>query len=180
MSNCGCACQSKHRCCQSLVNCCNPCGKVHTVTITGDRFVPFQLTIETGDSVQWINANEEDQHTVVANPTNLIGPKPFDKVVPADNGTIKQRFCTSGLWNYHCKYHATLDKFHQPIAPGPGSDLPATPHGVQGFGDVLVSPMNNSTTFQCPDGCAVSEGALCCNFGTPMMGMICVLPRKCC
>lgn len=42
-------------------------SKVHTVTVPGeDRFVPFVMTVRVGDQVNWVN-NDTDDHTVVSN-----------------------------------------------------------------------------------------------------------------
>jgi plastocyanin len=166
-------CSHQHECQR---DCDSPCARLHTVQIVDNHFVPYQLTIRTGDSIEWVNA-DTGAHTVVSNPGNEIGPRNFDKVV-WPNGRIRQRFCHQGLWTYYCKYDATLDKYAQPIAPGPGAGIVATPSGLQGFGDVNNSLMSNATVFACPSGCAVTQGAICCNFGTPMSGIVCVLPRR--
>ena len=179
--SCGCkrqyGCQTQCGC--SLFKTVAPGGSLHVVKMIGDRFVPFQLTVRLGDSVKFINTNVGGDHTVTASPGNLIGPA-LDKVVAPQNGTFTQRFCDNGLWVYYSKFQATIDKFDQPIAPGPGDGELAEPTGLQGFGDVTVSPMDNSTAVICSEDCVNEESTLCCNYGTPMMGVICVLPRIIC
>ena len=174
-----CGCQ-KQCGCQSIFKQVAPGGSLHIVRMIGDRFVPFQLTIRLGDSVKFINTNIDGDHSVTASPANLIGPTPFDKVIAPQNGSVTQRFCDNGLWVYYSKYQASIDKFDQPVAPGASNSVTPSPSGLQGFGDVTVSPLSNTTEVLCPEGCVDSSTALCCNYGTPMMGVICVLPRIIC
>jgi plastocyanin len=124
--------------------------KAHTqVIVPGeDRFLPFALTIKSGESVQWIN-NDTDDHTVVANDFfNTADNAGVNIVIPGtDNnggmpGTLTLHFDKPGLWAYYCRFHSHLDGDHQPVAPGPDG-------GIQD-----------------------SNG----NFGTPMNGVITVLP----
>ena len=175
--------------CQKQCGCQNQCnffkqvapgGSLHVVKIIGDRFVPFQLTVRLGDSVKFVNTNTGGDYSVTASPANLIGPAPFDKLVPSQNGSITQRFCDNGLWVYYSKFQASIDKFDQPVAPGPGNSNNPSPSGLQGFADVTVSPMDNSTEVPCLEECFDGSSYLCCNYGTPMMGVICVLPRIIC
>jgi plastocyanin len=112
-----------------------------------DRFAPFALTIHVGDSVQWVN-NDEDDHTIVA-----VGP-----LTTSDHNTVNHllkglenngnqpgrftlKFNQAGRFLYYCRFHAHIDGSHQPVAPGPKG-------GVED-----------------------SKG----NFGVPMMGVITVL-----
>jgi plastocyanin len=113
-----------------------------TVTIPeADRFTPFALTIPAGSSARWVN-NDEDDHTVVSdNAVNTTGPT-TNELLPADGGTLTLHFSKPGQFVYFCRFHAHLDEFNQPVAPGPYG-------GIQ------------------------DETG---NFGTPMMGVITVLP----
>jgi len=130
--------------------------KVHKqVIIPGeDRFTPFGLTIRSGDSVKWINTDTDD-HTVVSNDFfNTANPQGINIVIPGtDNnngqpGTLTLQFDKPGLWAYYCRFHAELDGDHQPVAPGPDG-------GIQGG-----SSFGSAT-----------------NYGTPMNGVITVLPK---
>jgi plastocyanin len=124
------------------------------VVIPGsDRFVPFVLTVHVGDTVQWVNQDTDD-HTVVSDDAfNTVGAKlsGIDQVVAGtdsnggDPGTYSLKFKRAGTFVYYCRFHATLDDDHQPIAPGPQG-------GVQ----------DDATG----------------NYGTPMMGVIVVVPHK--
>jgi plastocyanin len=119
-------------------------GTVHQVTVPeSDRFVPFALTINVGDKVRWVN-NDEDDHTVVSDPPfDTAGHQHVDHVFGADGGTFALRFRHPGTFVYYCRFHAQLDAFHQPVAPGP---------------DGGIEDANG-------------------NFGTPMSGVITVLPN---
>jgi plastocyanin len=117
--------------------------RVRQVTVPeADRFTPFALTIRAGDSVRWLN-NDGDDHTVVSDDAfNNAGHQGFDQLLPASGGTLILRFNHPGIFVYYCRFHAHLDSFNQPVAPGPRGGI------------------------QDPNG----------NFGTPMSGVITVLP----
>jgi plastocyanin len=118
-------------------------GRVHQVTVPeADRFTPFALQIRAGDSVKWVN-DDEDAHFVVSDDAfNTAGNRGTDELLPVD-GNVVLRFRHPGTFVYYCKLHARLDAFNQPVAPGPDGGI------------------------EDPDG----------NFGTPMSGVITVLPR---
>lgn len=126
-------------------------SSVHIVNIPReDRFDPFVMTIRAGEQVTWIN-NDTDNHTIVSNDffttTNHRGT---DILIPGTDsnggnpGKVIFRFGKPGVFVYYCRFHAQLDAFHQPIAPGPDG-------GIQN-----------------------ANG----NFGTPMNGIIVVLPGE--
>lgn len=120
-------------------------GTVHKVTVPeSDRFTPFALSIRAGDTVKWLN-NDEDDHTVVSDAAfDTTGHQGTDQLLTADGGTVTLRFSHPGTFVYYCRFHAQLDAFNQPVAPGPDG-------GIQDAND---------------------------NFGTPMSGVITVMPRK--
>lgn len=119
-----------------------------------DRFLPMSLVIRAGDTVDWVN-NDADDHTVVSDDFfNTTGPKNVDITLPASGGTFSINFHHRGVFVFFCKFHAQLDADHQPIAPGERGGIQTT------------------TTFCDP------SGAPTCNNGTPMMGVITVLPRE--
>jgi plastocyanin len=119
-------------------------GRVHQVTVPeADRFTPFALQVRAGDSVRWVN-NDEDNHFVVSDDAfNTAGNKGTNQQLEADGGSLVLRFRHPGTFVYYCRLHARLDAFNQPVAPGPDG-------GIQD-----------------------ASG----NFGTPMSGVITVLPR---
>ena len=113
-----------------------------------DRFSPFALTIRSGESVQWINMDTDD-HTVVSNDFfNTAGHNGTNVLLKGTDsnggvpGTFILHFSHPGTFVYYCRFHAHLDNFHQPAAPG-------------------------------PDGGIQDQNG---NFGTPMNGIITVLP----
>jgi plastocyanin len=95
-------------------------GHTHQVTVPPeDRFTPFALTIRPGDTVRWVNTDEDD-HTVVSDDAfNSAGHKGTDALLAADGGTFALRFTHPGTFVYYCRFHAHLDSFNQPVAPGP-------------------------------------------------------------
>jgi plastocyanin len=117
---------------------------VRDVTVPeADRFTPFALTINAGDTVKWTN-NDGDDHTVVSDAAfDTTGHPGTNELLKANGGTVTLRFNRPGTFVYYCRFHAKLDDFNQPIAPGPEG-------GIQD-----------------------ANG----NFGTPMSGVITVLPR---
>jgi plastocyanin len=121
-----------------------PGHRIHQVTVPeADRFTPFGLTIRAGDFVRWHN-NDEDDHTVVSDDAfTTAGNTGTDRLLPVD-GTLVLRFRHPGTFVYYCKFHAHLDSFNQPVAPGPDGGI------------------------EDADG----------NFGTPMSGVITVLPSR--
>jgi len=118
-------------------------GSVRKVTVPEeDRFAPFSVTIRAGDAVKWFNGDEDD-HTVVSDDAfNTAGHRGTDHMLEV-GGTFVLRFNHPGVFVYYCRFHAQLDSFHQPVAPG-------------------------------PDGGIQDENG---NYGTPMSGVITVLPE---
>lgn len=118
-------------------------GRVRQVTIPPeDRFTPFALTIRAGDSVRWVN-NDTDDHTVVSDDAFVTTGKRGTDSLISPGAKFVLRFNRPGTFVYYCRFHAHLDSFNQPVAPGPDG-------GIQD-----------------------ANG----NFGTPMSGVITVLPR---
>ncbi len=122
---------------------------IRVVTVPeADRFAPFVVTIHVGDVVEWVNKDTDD-HTVVSNDFfTTAGHQGTDHLLPGTDsnggkpGRFALKFEQPGVFAYYCRFHAQLDSFHQPIAPGPDG-------GIQD-----------------------ANG----NFGTPMNGIITVLP----
>jgi plastocyanin len=114
----------------------------HQVTVPdADRFAPYALTVHTGDKVRWVNTDEDD-HTVVSDDAfTTAGNKGTNRLLGTGRDT-SLRFDHPGTFVYYCRFHARLNSFGQPVAPG-------------------------------PDGGVEKNG----NFGTPMTGVITVLPR---
>jgi plastocyanin len=87
-----------------------------------DRFAPFALTIHVGDAVKWTNGDEDD-HTVVSDDAfNTAGHKGTDHLIEV-GGTFVLHFDHPGVFVYYCRFHAHLDAFNQPVAPGPDGGI---------------------------------------------------------
>jgi plastocyanin len=119
-------------------------GTLHQVTVPhSDRFTPFALDVHVGDSVKWVNT-DADNHTVVADSAfDSAGHHRVNRLLGANGGNVTLRFNRPGTFVYYCRFHAHLNRFNQPVAPGPDG-------GVQD-----------------------AHG----NFGTPMSGVVTVLPN---
>jgi plastocyanin len=112
-----------------------------------DRFAPFVLSIHTGDAVEWVN-NDTDDHTVVTNNAfTTAGYRGLDHLLNGTDsnggkaGTFTLVFPHSGVFAYYCRFHATLDSDHQPIAPGPDG-------GIQDANGNFGTPMNGIINVQ--------------------------------
>jgi plastocyanin len=95
-------------------------GTTYAVRIPDeDRFAPFALTIHVGDSVKWTNQDSDD-HTVVSDDVfDTAGHQGTNHLIPASGGTFTLTFTKPGAFVYYCRFHAHLDGFSQPVAPGP-------------------------------------------------------------
>jgi plastocyanin len=125
-------------------------GRNHVVTIPEeDRFTPFALTIHVGDSVTWRNEDTDDHTVVTDNAFTTTDNRGVNHLIPGTEanhgrpGIFTLTFRRAGAFVYYCRFHARLDQFDQPVAPGPEGGI------------------------QDPNG----------NFGTPMNGLITVLPN---
>ncbi len=103
-----------------------------------DRFVPFAITVRVGQAVQWINRDTDD-HTVVSNDIfNTAGHRGTNVLLPGNGGTFALTFSHPGMFPFYCRFHAVLDRFHQPKAPGPD--------GIQDPNGNFGTPMNGVIT----------------------------------
>ena len=72
----------------------------HKVIMEGMVFKPPSLTINSGDSVVWVN-NDIVEHTATADGK-------FDSKLVAPAKSWRQMFKTKGSYSYVCKYHPTM------------------------------------------------------------------------
>jgi plastocyanin len=96
-----------------------------TINIPGeDRFTPFAVTVSVGQPVQWVNGDTDD-HTVVADDAfTTAGHDDVNHLItgtasPNGAGQFTLVFNHPGTFVYYCRFHAHLDQFNQPVAPGP-------------------------------------------------------------
>lgn len=91
-----------------------PVPNLRLVNMTrGDRFAPSQLTIRVGDTVQWVNRDDE-AHTVTDDPSKArvssharlpLGATAWDSGdIPAGR-TFTKTFTVPGQYVYFCKPH---------------------------------------------------------------------------
>jgi hypothetical protein len=118
----------------------------NALCVQGDRSWGRSLhPLRIDDPQRRCRANhDEDDHTIVRDDAfNTSGPRGVDRLLPT-GGSLSVRFghLHPGTFVYYCRFHARLDEFNQPVAPGPDG-------GVQD-----------------------ANG----NYGTPMSGVITVLP----
>jgi plastocyanin len=75
--------------------------KSHKVTIKNLKYDPPKLTIKPGETVQWINKDDND-HTVIADDESFAS----DNLGSGDKFT--HTFDKKGTFKYHCKYHPRM------------------------------------------------------------------------
>jgi plastocyanin len=114
-----------------------------------DRFTPFAVTIRRGDSVEWVNMDTDD-HTVVSDDTfNTAGHQGTNHLLPGtdSNGGKPGRFTLRFNRAGTFVYYC---RFHAHLDEDHQPTAPGPDGGIQD-----------------------ANG----NFGTPMMGVVTVLPR---
>jgi plastocyanin len=113
-----------------------------------DRFTPFAITIHAGDRVQWTNMDTDD-HTVVSDDfVNTGGPLNINRLLPGTDSNGGQPGTLSLKFGRPGVF-VFYCRFHSHLD---GSHQPVAPG---------------------PDG-GIQDGNG--NFGTPMMGVVTVLP----
>jgi plastocyanin len=124
-------------------------GRVQQVTVPGaDRFTPFALTIRAGETVRWVNQDTDD-HTVVSDDQfNSAGHNGTNQLLPGtDSNNGKPGTVT--LTFEHAGTFVYYCRFHAHLDSEGQPAAPGPRGGIQDAGG---------------------------NFGTPMMGVITVLP----
>jgi plastocyanin len=69
-----------------------------TVHLHNDAFTPATITVRTGDTVRWIN-DDDDAHTVTATDGS------FDSKGLDTNGSWSHTFTKAGTYKYFCELH---------------------------------------------------------------------------
>lgn len=79
----------------------------HTINLNAASFSPSTLTIEVGDTVEWVNSGGI-QHNVNGStdsyPANPVG---FGRLDIATSFTYSFTFSTPGTYGYHCDVHGS-------------------------------------------------------------------------
>jgi plastocyanin len=76
--------------------------QTHTVTIEGMQFRPQQLTVASGDIIEWVNKD------VVAHTATSATAGIFDSKLIAPDKSWKLTIRTKGDFSYICTYHPTM------------------------------------------------------------------------
>src|SRR3954464_14524783 len=74
----------------------------HKVTIKNLKYDPAKLTIKKGETVLWINADDND-HTVISDDKDVFAS---DSLGNGDK--FRYKFDKPGKFPYHCKYHPRM------------------------------------------------------------------------
>lgn len=89
-------------------------GNVVTVRMEGKKFIPEQITIRSGDTVEWVNEPNGHKHQVTTDPeqamdTNNVSmpknAKPFDSGTVKPGESFRYRFTVPGTYRYTCPPH---------------------------------------------------------------------------
>jgi plastocyanin len=126
-------------------------GQFHTVTIPGeDRFTPFALTIHVGDSVTWRNEDTDDHTVVTDDAFTNTDHRGVNVLIPGTdaNHGLVSHFTLTFRKAGTFVYYC---RFHSHLDEFNQPVAPGPRGGIQD-----------------PNG----------NFGTPMMGVVTVLPKK--
>src|SRR5207302_545736 len=115
-----------------------------------DRFFPFGTTIREGQTVEWVNMDTDDHTVVTNNFYNTAGHNGVDVVIKGtdSNGGQPGKF---RLTFHHAGTYVYYCRFHSHLDDAHQSVAPGPNGGIQD-----------------------ANG----NFGTPMSGIITVLPDK--
>ena len=73
----------------------------HKVTIKNLKYDPPKLTIKPGETVQWVNKDDND-HTVIADDDSFAS----ENLGSGDK--FSHTFEKKGTYKYHCKYHPRM------------------------------------------------------------------------
>ena len=74
---------------------------VRTVSIKDYAFRPATLTVNAGDTVTFVN-NDDETHTATANDNT------FDSGSLKENASFSYTFAKPGTYAFHCRIHTTM------------------------------------------------------------------------
>lgn len=81
------------------------------------RFVPEQITIKVGQTVEWVSEADAPAHTVSTDPDKAFDPdhvafpkgaKPFDSGVIKAGKSFRHTFTVAGVYRYVCLPHEDM------------------------------------------------------------------------
>jgi plastocyanin len=78
-------------------------GENHTVKMTDNKFTPKDVTVNTGDTVTWVNAGEV-KHTATSDSAGMFDTKD----VKAGGSSSPIAFSAPGTFPYHCVFHGGM------------------------------------------------------------------------
>lgn len=79
----------------------------HTVNALTMSWSPFDLSIDAGDSVTWINFNQGNHNINGTTATFPQNPESFGMLTVSGNWTYGHRFNIPGVYNYRCDPHSS-------------------------------------------------------------------------
>ena len=89
-------------------------GNVVTVRMEGKKFVPDQITIHNGDTVEWVNELNGHKHQITTDPEQAMdannvsipkNAKPFDSGTMKAGESYRYKFTVPGTYRYSCPPH---------------------------------------------------------------------------
>lgn len=89
----------------------------HTVDIMGLSFIPEEISVTAGDTVTWVNRDEDDHD---------LGGSQVDSPVLKTGQTFTYTFDEAGDVEYKCKIHTYMTGIVH-VGPGDGTQAPAPP-----------------------------------------------------
>lgn len=81
------------------------------------KFVPEQVTIKKGRTIEWVNDTDGPSHTVTTDPDKVSSPdhvsipkraKPFDSGVIQPGKSYRYTFTVPGVYRYACQPHESM------------------------------------------------------------------------
>ena len=79
----------------------------HKITIKNLKYDPAKLTIKAGESVLWINDDDND-HTVTSDEKGEKDKPLFDSENLGRGDKFRHTFEQAGKFPYHCQYHPRM------------------------------------------------------------------------
>ncbi len=119
----------------------------HAVSALSMSWDPFDLTIDQGDSVTWINFNQGMHNLNGTTATYPDNPESFGIAPITSNWTYGYRFNTPGVYNYRCDQHSGMLGKLTVLAP---ADINENEERLIKYGP---NPASSKVTIQAPTSC---------------------------